>query len=87
MTKKLSEEELNQMLVDARKVVSVGLNYQHYKGNVYQVVDLAILTEDIGVGVIYQAQYGKKILFVRPLAVWLGEVEHKGKTIKRFTEV
>lgn len=84
MTKKLSEEELKQMLIDARKLVEINGYYNHYKGNLYQVLDVAILTEEIGVGVIYQAQYGESIVFVRPLEIWLEEVEYGGNRIKRF---
>lgn len=87
MAKKLSEDELEQLLAAATEKVEVGALYKHYKGNLYEVVDVAILTEEIGVGVIYRAQYGKNILFVRPLDVWLGETEYEGKIIKRFVKV
>lgn len=87
MAKKLSEQELEQMLVVAQERVEVGAKYKHYKGKLYQVEDVAILTEEVGVGVIYRAQYGKNILFVRPLDVWLEETDYAGSTVKRFTKV
>jgi len=87
MTKKLSEQELEKKLVMAEEQVEVGGTYRHYKGNLYQVVDIAILTEEVGVGIIYRAQYGKNILFVRPLDIWLEEIKYDGKTVKRFAKV
>lgn len=87
MTKKLSEDELNEMLERARKLVIVDALYRHYKGNLYKVVDVAILTEEVGVGVIYRAQYGKNLLFVRPLDVWLEKTEYKGIIVERFSKV
>lgn len=87
MTKKQSEQELEQMLITAREQVEIGGIYKHYKGNDYQVVDVAILTEEVGVGIIYRAQYGRGILFVRPLDVWLEEIEFEGGHVKRFAKV
>jgi hypothetical protein len=59
----------------------------HYKKpeNLYTVIDLAILTETNEVGVVYRAEYGKRLLFVRPLAVWLQHAEVDGKQVARFT--
>ena len=87
MSKKLSEQELTDLLDDAQKKVAVGEHYQHYKGDLYEVVDVAIMTEEIGVGVIYKAQYGRNVLFVRPLEIFLEEIELKGKCVKRFAKV
>ncbi len=87
MTKELSEQQLHQLLLAAREQVEVGGVYGHYKGNRYEVVDVAILTEEIGVGVIYRALYGKNIMFVRPLEVWLEEVKYEGRTVERFSRV
>lgn len=37
--------------------------------------------------VIYQAQYGEKLTFLRPLTIWLEKVEWEGKTVPRFTKI
>lgn len=87
MTQKLSEDELVQLLNDARQMVRVGATYRHYKGNDYRVVDLAILTEGDGVGVIYKALYGEHIVFVRPLQSWCEDAEHDGKVVTRFQKI
>ena len=87
MTKKLSEKELVDILNEAKKLVAVGEMYRHYKGNLYKVIDLGIFSEDIGVGVIYQAQYGEKVMFIRPLDIWIEDVDCNGRTVPRFDRV
>jgi hypothetical protein len=37
--------------------------------------------------VIYQAQYGEHLTFLRPLTVWLEDVEWEGRTVPRFTQL
>ena len=48
------------------KVLKKGI-YKHYKGNLYQVEDIAINSEDETEYVVYRALYGEKKLWVRPL--------------------
>lgn len=65
-----TEEELEAMIAEASTRVPLGL-YQHYKnGNQYLVTGLAIQRYSGEVCVEYQAQYGKKLNFVRTLAEW-----------------
>lgn len=88
MSKKQTLLNLKQQLVAARSLVEVGGFYQHYKGGVYRVADLAIMTEEACVGVVYRADYDEDgILFVRPLEVWLEEVEHNGEKVARFAAI
>jgi hypothetical protein len=67
--------------------VKVGGEYVHYKSPMmrYEVVDLAIHTDDTSVCVVYRALYDEELTFVRPLAEWLSPVEVDGKTVARFT--
>lgn len=58
--------------------------YQHFKGNYYNVIDVARHSENQQKLVIYQALYGDKGIWVRPLSMFTEQVERDGKTIDRF---
>ena len=61
--------------------------YQHYKGSFYQVEDIAIHSETEEKMVIYRPLYGEGLLWVRPLAMFLEQVEIEGKSQPRFAYV
>ena len=60
--------------------------YQHYKGNFYQVLGVARHSETTEEMVMYQALYefGKDVVWVRPLSMFLESVEFDGKIVPRF---
>ncbi len=58
--------------------------YRHYKGNLYEVIDIARHSENLEEMVIYRALYGDFGLWVRPLKMFIEEVEVDGKSQKRF---
>ena len=58
--------------------------YCHFKGNEYEVVDIAKNSETLEEMVVYKALYGEKELWVRPKSMWEEIVERDGKTFKRF---
>lgn len=58
--------------------------YRHYKGYTYQVIDSARHSETLEDMVVYRALYGEHELWVRPLAMFLENVEIDGKLQKRF---
>ncbi|APD09972.1 MULTISPECIES: DUF1653 domain-containing protein [Thermus] len=58
--------------------------YRHYKGGLYQVLFLARHSETEEVMVVYQALYGERGYWVRPLSLWLAPVEVEGKAVPRF---
>jgi hypothetical protein len=66
--------------------VTPGL-YRHFKGNLYQVVDIARHSETGEEMVVYRALYGERGLWVRPLALFDETLERDGKTVKRFAPV
>jgi hypothetical protein len=61
--------------------------YQHYKGNLYEVLMTAQHSETEEWMVVYKALYGKEGIWVRPYEMFIGNVTVKGKEIKRFTLV
>lgn len=81
--------ELKKEIEDVKSHVTVGAQYWHYKGRdkVYEIVGLGFLETNDELCVIYQAQYGERLLFVRPLTIWLEKVEWEGKTVSRFTKI
>ncbi len=81
-----TEAELQQEIVEASKLIKIGATYQHYKGAdmLYKVLDFATLEATNELSVVYQTLYGAGLKFVRPVSVWLENVEWKGKTVPRF---
>ncbi len=62
--------------------------YQHYKGKDYEVVGVAHHSETLEELVVYRAlyesEYGKNALWVRPKGMFLEEVEVGGNKVPRF---
>jgi len=58
--------------------------YQHYKGNLYEVLDLVKHSETEEELVLYRALYGEHGLWVRPHAMFFESVVVDGKTVERF---
>ena len=44
--------------------------YRHYKGGLYEVVDVAYHSENLEPMVVYRALYGEGELWVRPASMW-----------------
>ena len=51
--------------------------YKHFKGDRYLVLDVAKNSETEEDYVIYRALYGENLLWVRPLSMFLSEVDHE----------
>lgn len=51
--------------------------YRHFKGNMYIVEDIAFDSETEEKMVVYRALYGERKLWVRPLTMFLSEVDHE----------
>ena len=61
--------------------------YEHFKGNRYEVLDIARHSETLEEMVVYRALYGDHGLWIRPLKMFLETVKHDGKTMPRFKYV
>ena len=59
--------------------------YRHYKGNLYEVIDVARHSETEEQLVVYSALYGERGLWVRPLAMFEETVVVDGIEVPRFT--
>ncbi len=87
-----SERVLAEELKAAHKLVCRGGLYVHYEDplHTYRVRDLSIGKNEQGeeaVQVVYKAQYGRRIVFNKPLDDWLKPAEHDGQTVTRYKRV
>jgi hypothetical protein len=83
-----SQEQLEKELQEARQKIQMGALYRHYKNKkLYKPVYLATQESDNEMAVVYQQQYGGRLLFTRPISQWLETVDLEGKKLARFEKV
>jgi cyclomaltodextrinase / maltogenic alpha-amylase / neopullulanase len=58
--------------------------YRHYKGGEYMVLEIGRHSETLEPVVVYQALYGDGEIWVRPLEMFVGDVELDGRRTARF---
>lgn len=58
--------------------------YRHYRGNDYQVIDVATHSEDGSKLVVYRPLYGEGKLWVRPLTMFQETLDVEGEAVPRF---
>lgn len=61
--------------------------WRHFKGNLYRVIGIALHSETGEEMVVYQALYGQRGLWVRPVSMWLEQVERDNYSGPRFIRV
>ncbi len=61
-----------------------GDHYRHFKGNEYLVLHIATHSETLEAYVVYQALYGQRGIWVRPLEMFTEQVTRDGVTQPRF---
>ncbi len=59
--------------------------YRHFKGGEYEVLGVARHSEGLEDMVVYRPLYGERRLWVRPVAMFVQDVEHQGQTKPRFS--
>ncbi len=58
------------------RTIKIKGTYKHFKGNLYYVEDIAKNSEDEKLYVVYRQLYGDNSLWIRPLDMFLSEVDH-----------
>lgn len=58
--------------------------YRHFKGNEYEVLEIATYSETLEKMVVYRALYGDGGVWVRPASMWNETVTRDGQAFKRF---
>lgn len=78
-----SHEALESDLEKAEEQIKVGGTYYNFKNpeKLYKVIALGIQESSDTVCVVYQAEYNKKLIFVRDLESWLKQPE---ENVQRF---
>jgi hypothetical protein len=64
--------------------------YQHYRGDMYEVVDVACNSETLEWYVVYRPLYEaleKPRLWVRPYEIFTQNIEQNGTSVPRFKKV
>jgi len=61
--------------------------YRHYKGNYYDVIDVARHSETEEKMVVYRKLYDDGSLWVRPLGMFLEDVSVDGRLVPRFERI
>ena len=69
------------------RTLKIGKKYRHFKGNEYLVMHIAKHSETLEELVVYQALYGEMCVWVRPLEMFLEQVEVNGQMVNRFEEI
>lgn len=79
----MDTEIRSKSVMDKIPNIPLGI-YEHYKGNHYEVIEVARHSETLEPLVVYRALYGERALWVRPFEMFLEEVDVDGKQIPRF---
>ena len=86
MDKRPMRQELAQRYKDM-----IGKTYRHFKGSLYEVIDIAVHSENAGVLVIYKSKKDPALVWARPLDMFLSDVDKEKYPLirqdKRFVEV
>ena len=74
-------------MIKIERKLEAGKKYRHYKGKDYLVLYQAKHSETLEDMVVYQALYGERGIWLRPLGMFLEQVELDGNLVDRFREL
>ncbi len=77
---------MNDPDLPALPVLALG-RYRHYKGGEYEVIGIARHSESLEAMVVYRPLYNSSGWWVRPLSMFVEEIEIAGVMQRRFTPV
>ena len=75
------------MDIENNRSITPNTKYRHFKGMEYLVLHIAKHSETLEEMVVYQALYGEYGIWVRPLSMFLEQIDRDGKTFNRFDEI
>lgn len=67
--------------------IKSGDRYQHYKGNLYEVLEVATHTETLEKFIIYRSVNNPEKVWARPLEMFCDEVEVESGAAPRFSRI
>ena len=72
-----------------KQIIPLGARYFHYKHTekTYKIILHGFIEATGEPAIVYQLEYGDKTIWIRTSAVFLEEVEWKGKKVPRFTRI
>jgi hypothetical protein len=71
------KKEMNNMEHYKRTMPEAGEKWKHFKGHVYKTICIAGDTERDGLDVVYQDTQEPKLIWARPLRMFMSEVDHE----------
>ncbi|MCK4934997.1 MAG: DUF1653 domain-containing protein [Simkaniaceae bacterium] len=72
---------------DAAKSLIKGAVYEHYKGNRYKLISVGRHSETLEEVVVYQPLCGDQDIWLRPLSMFVENVELNGQSVPRFKKI
>lgn len=83
----IANDEILQPFSDQAKLLTEGAIYEHYKGKRYKILCIGRNSETLEESVVYQAQYGDNDVWIRPLNMFLENIDLDGKVQPRFKRI
>ena len=79
-------EKLHELLITSQKKIKIGARYRHYKDptKTYIVKCVGLFEDSLIPAVVYEAEYGARLTWIRKLDNFLEKVDVNTKKVPRF---